>query len=152
MNVATFSSVTQQHVLQAIEEYDARGTDDFLQGYGFEATPGYRLSQDGRDYDARAVLGVAHRYATGRLATPEDFHGGMGDAVSILRRRGFQVSEPASARRAAPARTAPSRAPRSRAATSTRPTSRRATDPPPPVICPTCSTALPATGVCDYCA
>lgn len=150
--MATFSSVTKQHVLQAIAEYDSRGDDGFLETYGFEPTPGYRLSHDGRDYDAKAVLGVAHRFATGRLATPEDFHGGMGDAVAILRRRGFRVSEPASARRAAPVRTAPSRAPRSsRAAASTRPSTRRATDPPPPVICPTCSMALPATGVCDYC-
>ena len=150
--MATFSSVSKQHVLQSIAEYDARGDDDFLETYGFEPTPGYRLSHDGRDYDAKAVLAVAHRFATGRMATPEDFHGGMADAVAILRRRGFQVTEPASARRAAPARRAPSRVPgSSRAAASTRPSSRRSGDPAPPKICPTCSTALPATGVCDYC-
>lgn len=150
--MATFSSVTKQHILQALAEYDSRGGDDFLETYGFEPTPGYRLSHEGRDYDVRAVLGVAHRFATGRMATPEDFHGGLDDAVAILRRRGFQVTEPAAVRRAAPVRTAPSRAPRSsRASASTRPVGRRAADPPPPKICPTCSTALPATGVCDYC-
>jgi hypothetical protein len=143
--VATFSSVTKQHILQAIAEHDARGDEAFLDVYGFGPLVGYALMHEGRRYDARAVLGVAHRFATGRLATADDFHGGMADAVAILRKRGFDVTEPASARRAAAVRevrgSRPTRAP-ARA---------RATREVEPRICPTCSMTLPATGTCDTC-
>jgi hypothetical protein len=139
--VATFSSVTRQHVLQALAEYDARGGDDFLAVYGFGPSRGYTLVHEGRSYDSTAVLGVAHRFATGRLATPEEFHSGMDGAVRILRRRGFDVTEPASGLRAASA-------PR----TARTPTVRRTVTREAVVqICPTCSMTLPATGICDDC-
>ncbi len=152
--MATFSSVTQQHILQAIAEYDARGGDEFLDVYGFVPADDYPLVHEGRSYDSRAVLGVAHRFATGRIATPEEVESGFDGAVTILRRRGFTVSEPFFApRRTAPTTRAP-RAPRApRAAAGSR-TSTRAVSTAPertPMICPTCSMALPATGVCDNC-
>ncbi len=144
--MATFSSVTRQHVLQALAEYDARGGEEFLEVYGFEPSRGYTLVHEGHSYDSRAILGVAHRFATGRLATPDDFSGGMQGPVAILRKRGFEVSEPVSAARAAPVR-APrtTRAPRSPVARSA---AARET---PAAICPTCLMTLPATGVCDEC-
>ncbi|WP_188037743.1 hypothetical protein, partial [Actinotalea sp. JY-7885] len=109
--MATFSSVTRQHVLQALAEHDSRGADEFLATYGFTPDPVHRLTHEGSTYDAPAVLGVAHRYATGRLATPDDFRSGMDTALAILRRRGFEVSGPAPvAPRAAATRTP--RAPR----------------------------------------
>jgi hypothetical protein len=154
--VATFSSVRQQHVLQALAEYDARGREEFLDVYGFAPSDDYPVVHMGRNYDSRAVLGVAHRFATGRLATPEEVESGFDGAVTILRRRGFTVSEPYSAaRRTAPA----SRSPRPPQATTPRasPGSRtlaRGVSTAPertPTICPTCSMALPATGVCDNC-
>lgn len=141
--MATFSAVTRQHILQAIAEYDSRGRDDFLGIYGFEPVEGYPLVHGTRTYDARAVLGVAHRYATGRLATADEFHGGMPGAAALLRRRGFEVTEPAGAARAA-------RAPRTRTAPAAPRRSNAAPERVAP-ICPTCSMALPATGVCDYC-
>lgn len=136
--MATFSSVTRQHVLQALAEYDARGGEEFLDVYGFEPSPGRTLVHQGRRYDCPAVLGVAHRVATGRLATPEEVRNGLAAAVTILRKRGFEVVEPASAARPPGARTA--RAPRTQRVPEVA-----------PAICPTCATALPATGVCDYC-
>lgn len=140
--MATFSSVSRTHVLQAIAEYDARGGDDFLATYGF--TPrGYTLLHEGRSYDSTAVLGVAHRHATGRLATPEEFNGGMQGAVAVLRKRGFEVTEPASAQREARPRTTPRTRSEAQRQTAARDT--------PPPICPTCSMTLPATGVCDDC-
>ena len=57
--MATLSSVTSQHVFQAIAEYDERGDEQFLELYGFEASPTFALIHDGRRYDAQAVLGVA---------------------------------------------------------------------------------------------
>jgi hypothetical protein len=151
--VATFSSVTQQHILQAIAEYDARGAEEFLDVYGFAATDDYPLVHEGREYDSRAVIGVAHRFATGRIATPEEVESGLDTAVTILRRRGFTVSEPYFAPRAtAPAvRRARATTPRATAASRT-PTRSVSTSPErAPAICPTCSMALPATGICDNC-
>ncbi|HEY3438773.1 MAG TPA: hypothetical protein VGK35_13905 [Actinotalea sp.] len=152
--MATFSSVTRNHVLQALAEYDARGGDDFLAAYGFAPSPGYTLTHEGRGYDSRAVLGVAHRFATGRLATSDEFSGGMQDALAILRKRGFEVSEPAPAFR--PVQPRATRVPRAssprssaaRAGTSRSSAAREI----PPRICPTCSLTLPATGICDQCA
>lgn len=145
--MATFSSVTRHNVLQAIAEYDERGGDEFLDIYGFAPTPAYAVVHEGGRYDARAVLGVAHRYATGRLATSDEFHGGMQDAVQILRKRGFEVSEPVSAPRPVPVRATRTRTTRA-TSTSTRTPAARVAE---PQICPTCLMTLPATGICDDC-
>lgn len=154
--VATFSSVTRQHVLQAIAEYDARGGEEFLEVYGFGPSGDYPLVHDGLGYDSRAVLGVAHRFATGRLATAEEVSSDMEGAVAILRKRGFEVTEPTGPQRPTPVRSP--RAPRATSAAATRtvrPKSEAARaaaarDTPPP-ICPTCLMTLPATGRCDDC-
>ncbi|KQS98774.1 hypothetical protein [Cellulomonas sp. Leaf395] len=144
--MATFSSVSRQHVLQAIAEYDSRGDTGFLDVYGFEPLPGYALLHDGRSYDLRAVVGVAHRLATGRLATSEEFGSSTDGAVAILRKRGFDVTEPVVALRPAPVRSA--RAPRAPRTPVVRATAVREA---PSAICPTCSMTLPATGICDEC-
>jgi len=144
--MATFSSVTRQHVLQAIAEYDARGDAEFLDVYGFAPSRGYTLVHEGRSYDSKAVLGVAHRFATGRLATSEEFHGGMQTTVAILRKRGFEVTEPAHAPRPAVQRT-----PRTPSSPRTPSTRRPAASDAPMAVCPTCSMTLPATGLCDDC-
>ncbi|MBC7292139.1 MAG: hypothetical protein H5T83_12500 [Actinotalea sp.] len=142
--MATFSSVTRNHLLQAIAEHDSRGAEDFLALYDFQPLPGYAIVHEGSRYDLRGVVGVAHRIATGRLATAEEFASSMDAVVTILRRRGFEVVEPSAAARAA------SRSPR--AARTPRTTTPRATrQEAPAAICPTCSMALPATGVCDDC-
>jgi len=141
--VATFSSVTRPHILQALAEYDARGGVEFLEVYGFGPSRGHTLVHEGRSYDAKAILGVAHRFATGRLATSEEFNGSMRGAVAILRKRGFEVSEPTSASHATPVR-----ASRTTRTPGARSTAARET---PAAICPTCSMTLPATGVCDEC-
>lgn len=137
--------MTRLHLLQALAEYDTRGGERFLEVYGFEPSRGYTLVHEGRSYDATAILGVAHRFATGRLATSDEVNGGMRGAVGIMRKRGFEISEPASAARARPAPARPSRSTRPPTA---RPAAARET---PAAICPTCSMTLPATGVCDEC-
>lgn len=147
--MATFSSVTPQHILQAIAEYDDRGGDAFLGLYGFGPSTGYWLVHEGRRYDSKAVLGVAHKYATGRVAPAEEFRGGEHGAAEVLRKHGFVVDGPPTP--AGAQRTSRS-APRSSARTAHQPAARRT----PAVereaaICPTCFTALPATGVCDFC-
>lgn len=150
--MATFSSLTRHHVLQAMEEHDARGADAFLAVHGFEPLTSYALVHEGHSYDLRAVIGVAHRFATGRLATAEEFASSMDGVVAILRRRGFEVTEPASVVRAAARKAvrAPARGTTTRSA-GTRTTSTRGRAETPPAICPTCSMALPGTGICDDC-
>ena len=149
--MATFSSVTSAHLLQAIAEHDDRGADDFLALYGFTPAPEYTLRHEGRTYDARAVLGVAHKHATGRLATAEEFGSSTDAALAILRKRGFDVSEPVTARRAPAARAIAGRSTTARVTrtpTSSRSTAQREAA---EKLCPTCSMTLPGTGVCDYC-
>ena len=150
--MATFSAVTRRHILQAIAEYDERGGDGFLGVYGFTASPDHQLLHEGREYDPTAILGVAHRYATGRLAPSDEFHGDVSAAADVLRRRGFEVSGPAVAVAPAPVRRAPSSRTTSPRSSSPRATTRRvAPEDRPVAICPTCFTALPATGICDTC-
>ncbi len=147
--VATFSAVTRQHILAAIAEHDDRGRESFLGVYGFTPSPGRTLVHEGRTYDATAILGVAHRYATGRLATPDELEGGKVAVATILSKRGFEAT---GATADAPARTSTRASTRTSArATRTAP-ARRASEPEkPPAICPTCFMAMPATGVCDSC-
>ena len=89
--MATFSSVSRHHVIQAIEEYDQRGGEAFCAVYGFTPQPQWLLHHDGRSYDLPAVVGVAHRFATGRLATSDDIAGSLPLAAGIMRKRGFDV-------------------------------------------------------------
>ncbi|MBD7917803.1 hypothetical protein H9657_05865 [Cellulomonas sp. Sa3CUA2] len=147
--MATFSSVARQHVLQAIEEYDRRGGDDFLAVYGFVPQAEWTVQHEGRDYDLPAVVGVAHRFATGRLATPDDLNGSLSSAAAILRKRGFDVTQPGGGPVAAPVRAA--RAPQRRAPAAK---PRRSSAEPERVapVCPTCHMTLAGTGNCDYCA
>ncbi|GAA4622560.1 hypothetical protein [Cellulomonas oligotrophica] len=148
--MATFSAVTRQHILQAIAEYDTRGRDDFLGVYGFTPSTAATFEHEGRSYESGAVLGVAHRHATGRLATSDEFASSVDAASSILRKRGFEVTAPA-ARPAAPVRAEPRK--RTQSAQPAKPARKSNAAPEaPPVLCPTCSMVLPATGFCDYCA
>jgi len=153
--VATFSAVSRQHILQAIAEWDTRGGDDFLGVYGFGPSTVAPLLHEGRSYDSRAILGVAHRYATGRLATSDEFHGGAQGMADLLRRRGFDVAgvpAGAGAPAARAARATSARPTNARGSVPRSPAARRAAtvDVPAPV-CPTCYMTLPATGVCDTC-
>ena len=153
--MATFSSVTGQHVLQAIEEYDSRGADDFLAVYGFTPQPMWTIRHDGRTYDLAAIVGVAHRYATGRMATSDDLDGSLPSAAAILRKRGFDVTDPSGVTSSAPAPAVrAAAAPRARrTSTSAAPAKPRRASEPERVapVCPTCSMTLPGTGQCDYC-
>ena len=142
--MATFSSLTQKHVLDTLAEHDELGAEAFLAAHGFEASPDSQINHEGRLYDARAILAVAHRRATGRLATPEEFRSSLGQALTILRRRGFEVSGPTTPKR-------PPAAPRATRTPSASSTRKLAPEDRPAPVCPTCFVVLPATGVCDEC-
>ncbi|GAA1730842.1 hypothetical protein GCM10009809_27970 [Isoptericola hypogeus] len=141
--MATFSAVTRQHLLQSIAEYDSRGAANFLGVYGYLPS-GDMFDHEGARYDAAAVLGVAHRYATGRAATTDELTSGKVDTMALLHKRGFDVPAP-------PPAPAPSAVPAKRRAPRTAAPRKPVVPEPEPAICPTCSMTLPATGICDDC-
>lgn len=160
--------LNRSHVMAAIAEYDKLGSREFLSRYSFGRSRTYTLWHGGQEYDSKAILGVAYLYATGRAATRDEFSGGLSGAVRVLEGLGFDivVDEEELEREqrleaSRPASTASSRAPRKAAATrapSTRASATRTAKPTrvkpaeaPLKICPTCYTALPATGICDFC-
>lgn len=151
-DVATFSSISRQHVLDSIAEHDQMGAEGFLAAHGFSPSPDAQILHEGQRYDARAILAVAHRRATGRLATPEEFRSSLDQALTILSRRGFEVAGPTAARRAPVSRAARTPgAPKAPRAPRAAPQRKLKPEDIPPALCPTCFMALPATGRCDSC-
>lgn len=84
----------------ALAEFKVIGQAAFLSKYGFGSSRGWMLqSSDGREYDAKAILGAAHAYqhpSLGSLAA-DQFHGGEPTARR-LRALGFTVKEPTATR------------------------------------------------------
>ena len=82
-------------VHEAIEEYDRLGETAFLEKYGYGAAQKYLLVVDGKAYDSKAILGVAHGYQfreKGPLDSGE-FSGGAATVVPKLEKLGFTVRE-----------------------------------------------------------
>jgi 5-methylcytosine-specific restriction protein A len=85
--------ITASEVIKAIEECDGLGRERFLGKYGFGPAR-YFLSHDGKLYDSKAVVGVAHGHLPGERALPASaFSGGADHAVALLRALGFTVVE-----------------------------------------------------------
>lgn len=86
------SDITRDAVLQAMAEYDELGADGFLTKYGFAPSRLYRVAEDGRQYDSKAIVGVAHGYDTGQFWTASDFSGGQQTVVRTLQDLGFNFA------------------------------------------------------------
>jgi ribosomal protein S27AE len=86
------SDITREAVLQAMDEYDELGADEFLSRYGFAPATVYRVAEHGRQYDSKAIVGVAHGYATGQFLTASDFSGGQQTVVNTLEALGFSFA------------------------------------------------------------
>jgi hypothetical protein len=86
--------ITRGHVLAATAECDRLGTEQFLSHYGYGRAREYLLVLNDRDYDSKAIVGVAHRYAAGRALDSDEFSGGRSGAAKLLRDLGFDVSGP----------------------------------------------------------
>jgi len=130
--------VKRSHVMSALAEHDQLGSREFLGRYGFGRARAYALWQDGREYPSKAILGVAYLHATGRPATAAEFSGDEQEEAKVLSDLGFDVVAEEQPFR-------PTRASRPKP----KPTPRKSE--PVLQVCPRCFTALPATGVCDYC-
>ena len=66
-------NITRQSVLEAIEEFDQVGRNYFLKKYHFGHAKSYWLVYDGRKYDSKAIIGVAHKYARPDLGQLKNF-------------------------------------------------------------------------------
>ncbi|MFD6336444.1 hypothetical protein [Streptomyces sp. NPDC060131] len=88
------SDVTRDAVLQTLAEYDDRGGEVFLAECGFKPARSYLILHDGRRYDSKAIIGVAHRHVNGHVLKSGDFSGGAATIVPVLTRLGFHVEGP----------------------------------------------------------
>jgi 5-methylcytosine-specific restriction protein A len=85
-------NITRSAVLDAIEEYDRLAQDEFLAKYSFDRARSYLLIHNGKAYDSKAIVGVAHGFLPGeRALAARDFSGGEATVGRLLRRLGFTV-------------------------------------------------------------
>jgi hypothetical protein len=151
--VSLLNSIDRPHVLTAIETWDKAGGANYMLVRGGVST--HVLLHGGREYDAAAIMGIAHGLATGRTLTPADIPGGGAGASKALTRLGFQIRDDSPPTERVPGTR--TRTPRTSSASprSSRPatprTSRVAATDKPVNLCPRCFIALPATGICDTC-
>ena len=152
--MSLLNSIDRDHVLTAMETWDAAGGANYMLVRGGVST--HVLVHGGREYDAAAIAGIAHGLATGRTLTPSDVPGGGAGATKALVRLGFSVrddsppDERVPGTRSRSTRT-PSTTPRSPRTTAAPRKARVAASDRPVNLCPRCFLALPATGVCDTC-
>lgn len=94
MSDMAVTDIHREHVLEAVAEFDRIGRQSFLHQYGFGHACAYLLVEDGQEYDSKAIVGVAHRYARPDLGplNSSTFSGGMSGAAGLLARLGFAVS------------------------------------------------------------
>lgn len=79
--------ITREQVLQALDSYSEETN------HGFGIPTKYQLVFEGKRYPPKAVVGIAYRFAAGRVLSPSEFSGGnqKGQANFILRELGFEV-------------------------------------------------------------
>ena len=149
--MSLLNSIDRDHVLTAMETWDAAGGVNYMLVRGGVST--HVLLHRGREYDAAAIAGIAHGLATGRTLTPADIPGGSAGASKVLTRLGFVIRDDSPPRERVPGtRARTTRTPSSSTrATATPRASRVAATDKPVTLCPRCYIALPATGVCDTC-
>src|SRR5690349_10260342 len=82
-------------VKQAIKECDLIGREAFLRKYGFAAAREYTLRYQGKEYDSKAIAGVAHGLQNPELGPlkSNEFSGGTapGAAATRIFDLGFEV-------------------------------------------------------------
>jgi putative restriction endonuclease len=79
-------------VLSAMDEHDRIGREAFLDAHGFKEATRYLVQNDGREYDSKAIAGVAHGYQFGSPLRPDEFSGGR-PVTDRLRALGFDVRD-----------------------------------------------------------
>lgn len=80
-------------VLKALELHNELGAEEFLARHGFGRSYRYQLVHGGRDYDSKAVAGVAFGFQYPHLGPlrSTEFTGGASGAAEVLQRLGFDI-------------------------------------------------------------
>ena len=86
-----FADVSASDVLETIREFDRLGREAFLARYGFGEATRFYLIHEGRRYDSKAIVGVAHQVRHGRPLRSDEFSGGEQTVIRHLRLLGFTV-------------------------------------------------------------
>jgi predicted restriction endonuclease len=89
----SLTDVDREAVLAAMAEYDKLGRDRFLEIYGFGRARRYVVLHDGREYESKALMGAAHRHATGQALRASEFSGGVQTVVPKLGELGFDFRD-----------------------------------------------------------
>jgi 5-methylcytosine-specific restriction protein A len=82
---------SREAVIAAIHEYDLIGKKSFLKKYGFGEARSYFLIHDEKEYDSKAIAGVAYKNQFGTLLSAADFSGGHATVQKKLNSLGFLV-------------------------------------------------------------
>jgi 5-methylcytosine-specific restriction protein A len=82
---------SEQAVSAAIAECDKLGRDQFLAKYGYKRSRKYPVIFESREYDSKAIVGVAFGIQHGVPLSAYDFSGGAERVVPLLQRLGFEV-------------------------------------------------------------
>ncbi|MCF8570463.1 hypothetical protein L5G32_09310 [Gordonia sp. HY002] len=86
------TDLTVDAVNSAMDEFDDAGGDAFLSRHGYQPAKQYFVVRDERQYDSKAIVGVAHGYLPGRQALKaSEFSGGEKTVVRVLESLGFEV-------------------------------------------------------------
>lgn len=93
------SDIDRAAVLRTIEDFDRLGRLGFLKKHGFRRSRSYFLVHEGKPYDSKAIIGVAHGYSGGNRIplSASDFNGGGATVGKLLRSLDFDLqvsSEP----------------------------------------------------------
>ncbi|MFT7838107.1 HNH endonuclease [Saccharothrix sp. BKS2] len=87
-----YTDVGVDHVLRAIALFDRIGREKFLGDHRYEKAREYVLVHNGREYDSKAIVGVAHGFIEGRSPLlPNQLSGGASHAAGHLCALGFEV-------------------------------------------------------------
>jgi 5-methylcytosine-specific restriction protein A len=80
-------------ILEAIQECDQMGRDQFLGKYGFKDAHEFWLIYQGSRYDSKAMVGVACKYVPGSKGPLKagEFSGGKATVQPLLESLGFEV-------------------------------------------------------------
>jgi hypothetical protein len=80
-------------VKKAMDEYDRLGQEEFLKKYGFGEARDFLIDFEGRQYDSKAIAGVAYKYEHGEFLPHNLFSGGVspGGAATKLKSLGFRI-------------------------------------------------------------
>ncbi|RKT56723.1 HNH endonuclease [Saccharothrix australiensis] len=86
-----YTDVRRQDVVAAMAEYDRKGREAFLAEYGYDKARLYVLVHDGKRYDSKAIVGVAHKYRNGTALRHDQLIGGRATVGRHLVALGFRV-------------------------------------------------------------